>query len=254
MPKKKPYLSIIIPAHNEAQRLPHTLLALDKHLEDEAPYTYEIIVVNDGSSDETGSILRSLTDLLPHLEIIDLTKRQGKGAAVQKGMLASSGAYRLFTDADNAVPIEQFTNEFFDILRDENKDVLVSKWIEDDAAIAEKGAVAKFTDTVGRSIIQLFALPELSSPHVGFKCFSERAALRIFPLQKLKGWGFDAEILLLAERFGYVPHEVPVLCRNHTFSYVGPWDPLRIAIDALRTRSLLRRNGYELDKTWDLRL
>ncbi|MFH1188480.1 MAG: glycosyltransferase [bacterium] len=254
MPKKKPYLSIIIPVYNEAKRLPRTLLALDMHLA-YVPYTYELIVVNDGSVDETGTVVRSFTHLVPNLAIIEHIQRQGKGAAVKKGMLAARGAYRLFTDADNAIPIEHFTHDFLPVLTEEKEDVLVGVWpfVQKKKLMFLDICAAKCSK-IAHHCVRLFALPDSTNSQSGFKCFSERAANKIFSIQKLTGWGFDTEILLLAERFGYTPREISVSCNNHEFSHVGRWDSLSIAWDAVKTKHLLQKNGYHLDKQWDTRL
>src|SRR5580698_1135456 len=103
----QPYLSIIVPAYNEAERIPQALLAMDKQLA-AAPYSYEIFVVNDGSSDNTAEVVRNMTKLVRNLKLIDLRENGGKGAAVRQGMLLSSGAIRIFTDADNSTSIDQF--------------------------------------------------------------------------------------------------------------------------------------------------
>jgi GT2 family glycosyltransferase len=251
MARTKPYLSIIIPTFNEERRIPATLLQLDKHLS-AVPYTYEIIVVNDCSTDRTGEIIRGFASLIKNLYVIDHTKRHGKGAAVKKGILAARGRYRLFTDADHPVSIAHFTNDFYPLLREEKKHIIVGTWDpEEQTALS---LVERFTKWIARMGIKLFALPEIKNTQAGFKCFSEEAAQAVFPLQRVNSWGFDAEILLLAERRGYEICEIPVICRNHAFSHVGKWDMVHVAIDAIKTRFHLKKNRYELDKIWDIRL
>jgi len=103
----QPYLSIIIPAYNEAERIPKTLLDIDKRLE-HAEYSYEILVVNDGSSDNTAEIVRSMAKVVRNLKLIDIKDNAGKGGTVRQGMLLAGGKVRLFTDADNSTSIDQF--------------------------------------------------------------------------------------------------------------------------------------------------
>src|ERR1700733_7644083 len=103
----QPYLSIIVPAYNEAERIPKALLDMDKRLEN-ASYSYEIVVVNDGSTDNTATIVRNMMKAVRNLKLIDLTENSGKGGTVRQGMLLSSGKIRLFTDADNSTSIDQF--------------------------------------------------------------------------------------------------------------------------------------------------
>ena len=103
----KPYLSIIIPAYNEAERLPKTLIDIDKRLE-RAPYSYEILVVNDGSKDNTAEVTRNMAKMIRNLKLVDIEDQGGKGGTVRHGMRLAAGQIRLFTDADNATSIDQF--------------------------------------------------------------------------------------------------------------------------------------------------
>src|SRR5271156_5411485 len=103
----QPYLSIIIPAYNEAERLPKTLLDIDKRLA-AAAYSYEIVVVNDGSTDNTAAIVKNMVKMVRNLKLIDLKDNSGKGGTVRQGMLLSSGTIRLFMDADNSTSVDQF--------------------------------------------------------------------------------------------------------------------------------------------------
>ena len=103
----QPYLSIIIPAYNEAERLPQTLLDMDKRLS-HVDYSYEILVVNDGSTDNTSAIVKNMAKMVKNLKLIDLKDNGGKGGTVRQGMLLATGKIRLFTDADNSTSIDQF--------------------------------------------------------------------------------------------------------------------------------------------------
>src|SRR3990167_9312131 len=104
----KPYLSVIIPAYNEAKRLPLTLIDIDKKLS-EANYSYEIIVVNDGSKDNTAEIVRRFSHLIKNLRLIDNKENHGKGWVVRQGMLEATGDIRLFMDADNSTKVDEIT-------------------------------------------------------------------------------------------------------------------------------------------------
>src|SRR3989344_3750946 len=103
----KPYLSVVIPAYNESKRLPLTLIDVDRHLS-EQEYSYEILVVNDGSSDATAEIVNRFKPLIENLKLIDNPQNRGKGAAVRQGMLAAKGNWRVFMDADNSTSIIEF--------------------------------------------------------------------------------------------------------------------------------------------------
>src|SRR3972149_6478692 len=95
----KPFLSVVIPAYNEAERIPLTLIDIDKHLS-QAKYSYEIIVVNDGSTDDTAAVVERFTKMIPGLRVTGYGENRGKGGAVKFGMLEAQGRYRLLTDAD----------------------------------------------------------------------------------------------------------------------------------------------------------
>ena len=103
----QPYLSIIIPAYNEAKRIPATLVDMDKRLAS-VDYSYEILVVNDGSKDNTALVVKNMAKMVENLKLVDLKDNVGKGGAVKQGMLLAAGRIRLFTDADNSTSIDQF--------------------------------------------------------------------------------------------------------------------------------------------------
>jgi dolichyl-phosphate beta-glucosyltransferase len=204
----QPYLSIIIPAYNEAERIPKTLLDIDKRLE-HAAYSYEIVVVNDGSTDNTAAIVRNMTKAVRNLKLIDLTENSGKGGTVRQGMLLSAGKIRLFTDADNSTSIDQFEKmmPFFK----EGYDVVIG-------SRAARGAELDppepfYRQVVGKMlnlIVQALLLPGIWDTQCGFKAFTEDAAEKVFQIAKISGWGFDFEILSLAGRMGYKIKEIPV--------------------------------------------
>src|ERR1035437_4891668 len=103
----QPYLSVVIPAYNEAERLPKTLLDMDKRLH-AVDFSYEIIVANDGSTDKTADVVTSLAKMVKNLKLLDLKENVGKVGAVRAGMLEAKGIVRLFMDADNATTVDQF--------------------------------------------------------------------------------------------------------------------------------------------------
>ena len=104
-----PYLSVVIPAYNEAERLPKTLVSIDAYLST-VSYPYEILVVNDGSKDNTARIVTKMSIDIKGLALIDNTENKGKGGVVAQGMLAARGKYRLFMDADNSTSVDHFAH------------------------------------------------------------------------------------------------------------------------------------------------
>jgi glycosyltransferase involved in cell wall biosynthesis len=204
----QPYLSIIIPAYHEAERLPKTLLDLDKRLH-AVRFSYEIIVVNDGSKDRTAEVVTSMAKMVKNLELLDLRENCGKGCAVRAGMLHAKGIIRLFTDADNATSIDQF-EPMIPYFKEGYGVVFGSR--------AAKGAKLDppepwYRELIGKGlnlIVQLLLLPGIGDTQCGFKAFTAEAAEKIFRASEIRGWGFDVEVLALAKRFGYRVKEMPV--------------------------------------------
>jgi dolichyl-phosphate beta-glucosyltransferase len=212
---KKPHLSIIIPAYNEAKRLPLTLLDIKKHLE-RVDFPYEVIVVDNGSKDSTVDIVLRFEHLWNELRLIEC-KPKGKGAAVQKGMAEAKGEFRAFVDADNSISIDQVIHAMR--YGEEGYDVVIgSRDIE--GAKRDQPWYRKLPGKMGNVFIQLMVLPGLQDTQCPMKIFSERAAADIFPLIKVKHWGFDVEILSLAIKMGYKIKEVPANFINDPNSHI----------------------------------
>ncbi len=223
-----PYLSIIIPAYNEAERLPMTLLDMDKRLH-AVDFSYEIIVVNDGSHDKTADIVTSMGKMIKGLRLLDVGTNVGKGGAVRAGMLDAKGVIRLFTDADNATSIDQFEKmmPFFSagggsaFGGKEKYDVVFG-------SRATKGAKLDppepfYRQLIGKGlnlIVQILLLRGVWDTQCGFKAFTAEAADKVFGASRIHSWGFDVEILVLAKRFGYRIKEIPVHWVNDTRSTV----------------------------------
>ncbi len=240
----KPYLSVIIPAHNEAKRLPLTLIDIDKHLS-QGEFSYEIIVVDNNSIDATREVVRRFSHLIKNLRLIEY-KVPGKGATVKKGMLEAKGDIRLFMDADNSTSVDQFQNmkPYFD----EGYDVVIgSRDIEGAKLNPPQPWYKRLAGNIGNLFIQAMLLPGVWDTQCGFKAFSEEAALKIFPLLKIDRWGFDVEVLGLAKKFGYKIKEIPVFWVNDPFSQVGALAYLQVLLEVIKIRYWLTINKYKLD-------
>lgn len=238
---KKPHLSIIIPAYNEAKRLPLTLLDIKKHLE-KVDFPYEIIVVDNGSKDSTVDIVLRFEHLWDELRLIEC-KQKGKGAAVQKGMAEAKGEFRVFVDADNSVSIDQIINALR--YSEEGYDVVIgSRDIK--GAKRDQPWYRKVPGKMGNIFIQMMVLPGLQDTQCPMKIFSERAAHDIFPLIKVKHWGFDVEILALAKKMGYKIKEVPVNFINDINSNVKASAYLEVLGEVCKIRWWLWTNAYKI--------
>lgn len=249
MVRAKPYLSVIIPAYNESKRLPLTLVDVDRHLS-RANFPYEILVVNDGSKDDTAAVVEKMTKLIPHLRLASYGQNQGKGYAVKYGMLEAVGKYRLFMDSDNSTTVDQFTN-IQPFLKDGYHVVIGARDIKGAVVDPPQSLIKRIMGNLGNIYIQLLLLPGIWDTQCGFKCFSEEAARKIFPLSRIKRFGFDPEILYLAKKFGYKIKQVPVHWVNDAASLVtlvGANSYLKVLIDITKLRFWFWFDIYGLRK------
>lgn len=238
----KPFLSVIIPAYNEAKRLPLTLVDVDRYLS-EAEYSYEIIVVNDGSRDATAEIVERFTHVIPNLRLIDNHENRGKGYVVRQGMLAAKGNWRLFMDADNSTTVDQFNNmiPYFS----EGYDVIIgSRTIRGAKLNPPQPLYKRILGKAGNLFIQMVAVRGIWDTQCGFKCFSDGAAQKIFPLMKIDRWGFDVEALMLARQVGYKIKEIPVVWVNDIHSTVGISAYFSTLLEVVKIRWWLWRGKY----------
>lgn len=246
---QKPYLSVIIPAYNEAKRIPATLLDIDRVLRKRA-FTYEIIVVNDGSRDETAETARKLAKVVKNLKLIDNAMNQGKGGVVKQGMLMARGRYRLFTDADNSTSIDQFDN-MIPYFRGEGGagdcDVVVgSRAIKGSVLDPPQPFYRQIPGKLGNIFIQCLLLWGIRDTQCGFKAFTDDAAEKIFARTRITGWGFDVEVLALAKALGYRIREIPVVWKNDPFSHVRASAYLHVLLETIKIRWWLWIDAYYL--------
>ena len=245
------YLSIIIPAYNEEKRLPGTLTDIDNYLKKQN-YDYEILVVENGSTDKTAEIVKKLSIQIKGLKLIEGSNKGGKGSAVKRGMLEAVGDYRIFTDADNSTTIDQIermwpyfkgtcpeTVEGFDI-------VIGSRDI--------KGAILDPPQPWLRQIILgegfklyrklIIGLWNLADTQCGFKGFTKKAAEDVFPKSIISHFSFDPEILIIGKIMGYKIKEIPIVWKNDLGSKVKPSSMISMAVDLLKIRLNLLKGIY----------
>ncbi len=204
---QEPSLSVIIPALNESQGICETLAKVHDYLAANFKQ-WEIIVVDDGSTDATPSLITSFAEQVSKTSQIHLlrnSKRMGKGAALKKGVLASRFESVLFTDADLSMPIEQVAT-MLPLL--ETVDIAIaSKRCRD--AVIDYPLLRKLSGAMGQALIRICAVSDISDTQGGFKLFSGRVARSLFAVQLIPGFGFDFEVLYLAKRYGFKVSEVP---------------------------------------------
>lgn len=240
----KPYLSIIIPAYNEARRLPVTLVDIDRVLE-KAPYSYEIIVVNDGSLDATSEICKRFSHIMKEMRVIDHIKNKGKGEAVKTGMLAAHGTVRLFTDADNSTSLDQF-EKMIPFFKEEYDVVIGSRSTTLGAKLEPpQSFIKQLAGKLGNFIIRVTVLPGIHDSQCGFKCFSESSAEKIFGVLRVTQWAFDVEALALARKYGYRIKEMPVRWVNDRASKVTLGAYFKTFFEVIKISWWIKHNVYE---------
>lgn len=213
------HLSVVIPAYNEEHRIGKTLTELDNYLSKQS-YSYEILVVNDGAKDKTADVVREAMKTVKNLRLIDNKENHGKGYVVRQGMLEAKGQYRLFSDADSSVSIDQI-EKFWPHFK-EGYDVVIGSIEVEGAKVEEHAAwYRRFIGHWAKLLIRALAIWEIHDTQRGFKCFTAKAAEKVFPKQIITRWGFDIEILVIAKKHGFKIKEVPVIWINPGESKVG---------------------------------
>lgn len=240
----QPFLSVIIPAYNEAKRIPLTLTDIDKHLSAQE-YSYEILVVNDGSKDNTAEIVRNMEKMIRGLKLIDNAENKGKGGVVRQGMLLAKGKIRLFTDADNATSVDQFNN-MLPFFREGYDVVICSRATKGSKLDPAQPIYRQIPGKLSNLLIQLVVLPGLWDTQCGFKAFTAEAAEKVFQSSRVTGWGFDIEILALATRMGYRIKEIPVHWVNDVSSTVGASAYLKTLVELCKIRWWLWTGKYNI--------
>ncbi len=201
-----PRWSVVIPAFNEVSRLPRYLDAVVAYFEGRGE-PYEVIVVDDGSTDGTPEVVEARHD--PSVRVLRLGRNSGKGAAVRAGMLAAQGAFRLFTDADGATPIAELKR--LEPALAAGADVAIGSRVLVDPGVSV--AARPHRVAAGRVFNWLVArlgVRAVADSQCGFKAFTRAAAERLFGRLRTRGFGFDVELLLEAQAAGYRIVEVPV--------------------------------------------
>lgn len=238
----EPFLSIIIPAHNEERRLPKTLERVLAYLERQ-PYTAEVLVVENGSQDATFDIAQDFARRYANLRALQVPAR-GKGLAVRHGMLAAGGAYRFLCDADLSMPIEELARFLPPQL--EGYDIAIASREAPGAIRYGEPAYRHFVGRVFNHLVRWLAVPGFHDTQCGFKCFRGEVAEDLFAVQRLTGLGFDVEVLFIAQRRGYRIVEVPIPWYFDPDSRVRlVRDSLAMFSDILRVHWNWRRGAYE---------
>jgi glycosyltransferase involved in cell wall biosynthesis len=237
--KSAPTLSIVIPAYNEAGRIEKHINEIRQTAAADFP-ALDIVIVNDGSADQTPEITGALGRRFPNIKVIHLPQNRGKGYAVKQGTEASRGKYILITDADGSAPFSELASLF--PYRASNDIIIGSRYLDGSTIGQPQSFIRQVIGWFASHIIARFLLPGIKDSRCGFKLLSRAAATRLCEKQTINGFSFDTEWLLIGRHAGLKIKEVPI---NWSDSGMSSVRPFRDIVQALADIARMLWN-----KTW----
>jgi dolichyl-phosphate beta-glucosyltransferase len=238
-------LTIVLPAFNEEHRIGRTLDEIADY-QATARHDVEVIVVDDGSWDRVGEVARSHSDRIDGLKVLRHPRNRGKGRAVATGMLAGSGTYRAFLDADGATPVAEIDKLLSVARAHPNVVPIGSIRAPGTPAGRRQPLIRTLAGRVGNQIMQALVLPGVADSQRGCKLFPEPLAEAVFGALQTDGWGFDIEILALCQRLGYSIAEIPVRWDHVDGGQVRAFSYASTLAEVVRIRRLLRSGAHQL--------
>jgi len=241
-----PYLSLVIPAYNEARRLPNTLRELHDYCRRWARL-FEVIIVVESSTDETLALAQAGTKTFPQLKVIGNRIHRGKGFAVRTGMLASAGELVFFTDADLSTPLYEIDRALAVFEAERDLQIIVgNRQHPDSQIICHQSWMREGMGKTFNALVRWLAGIEIRDTQCGFKGFRQAASRAIFERQRTDGFSFDVEVLLLAKALGFSVKEMPVHWSNSPDSKVRVLsDSLKMLRDVAVVRQMVRQTLEE---------
>lgn len=212
------YLSVIIPAYNEENRIKKTLESIAAFLSHKN-YRTEVLVVCDGVTDKTAEVSKMFLDKIPSLRVIENKENHGKGYVTRQGMLEAKGERRVFMDADNSTSLDQI-DKFLPFFEQGYDVVIGDRDLKESKIAVHQSRFKEALGDFGNFLIQSLAVPGIEDTQCGFKVFSKKASEQIFSKMTIDRWGFDIEALALALKFGYKIKTMPVTWINDPNSKV----------------------------------
>ena len=235
--------SIVIPAYNESARLRATIEKILAHMLAHG-WDAEVLVVNDGSSDDTAAIVQSFAAQNLTVRLLQNPGNRGKGYSVRNGMLHANGEIILFTDADLSSPIEE-ADKLFSAIEAGADIAMGSRWLRVELQTQRQPLYRQLYGRIFNLALRLILDLHYRDTQCGFKAFTRRAAHTIFPQQHIERWGFDPEILYLAQKFGLRIQEVPVKWAHREGTRLNPLrDGIRMFGELLRIRWYALKGSY----------
>lgn len=227
--------SIVIPAYNEGARLAPTLEKVLAYVKAQG-WDAEVIVVNDGSHDNTADIVRSFSARDSTVQLVENPGNRGKGYSVRHGMLKAQGETIVFSDADLSSPIEEMPKLLQAI--EAGADIAIgSRWLQAELQTTRQSLHRQLFGRIFNGLNRVILGLGYKDTQCGFKAFTRRAAQTILPLQQIERWGFDPEILFLARKFGFRVEEIPVRWGHVGGTRINPLvDGARMFQEMLRIR------------------
>jgi dolichyl-phosphate beta-glucosyltransferase len=238
-----PTISIVVPTLNEEGCIESCLARVTRYLSQQ-PLSWEILVVDDGSTDRTGALVQAWAGGDARVRLLRQS-HGGKGAAVRHGMLASKGAWRFMADADLSVAPEDWSRLLDAALAPAGADVILASREAVGARRIDEPPLRHLLGRIFNWMVQLFAVPGIDDTQCGFKLFSDAAANAVFPRVTIKGFAFDVEALFLVRRAGFAIREVGVTWMCRTDSRVGLVRGGMAFADILRIRWRHLRGRYD---------
>lgn len=234
-------LSVILPCYNESRRIGKTIESFEQYLNDQ-DYTYELIVVDDGSTDDTAEHVR---DTYPEVRVIRYEQNRGKGYATKAGMLEAAGEYRLVSDADGSTPISEL-EKVWPEFENGAQVVIGSRALPGSDIAVRQPWYRQNMGRVYNLMLRMLGLTRFPDTQCGFKAFTAHACDVIFPRQRIDGFGADCECLYIAKRHNLAVAQVPVRWLNSPDSRVHAlYDSLRMIREALTIRLNTFRGVYD---------
>lgn len=247
---ENPYLSIVIPAYKEGERIGRNLLEIQKYLENKE-VTYELLVVVDGSPDNTAEVSENYGQQIPHLRVIDNKENHGKGYVVRQGLMEAQGSYRVFLDADGSTSITHL-DKALELMENGTDLVVGSRGIEGSFIQVHQPRHREIMGDMGNWLIRIvLGLWSFPDTQCGFKAMTGETAEAVASRMVVDRFGFDFELIVLAKKMRYTITQMPVRWLNEEGSTVGLTGPngfIQVLIDLFKTRLRLWSGSYKLSK------
>ncbi len=244
----QPEWSIIVPAYNEARRIGATLKAILATIEQHG-WDAELLLVNDGSTDQTQQVLESWASRYPAIRLLNNDRNRGKGYSVRHGMLEAQGRIVMFTDADLSAPMEE-ASRLQDAIAAGADIAIGSRWLERSRQTIRQPWYRQIFGRCFNLVVRLAMRLPYADTQCGFKAFRREVARDIFRRQKIERWGFDPEILFLARKRGYMVVEVAVSWAHDERSKISYLrDGIRMLLDLAKIRWFAWTGRYRMRKS-----